>query len=244
MNIKKRAVGLFATVGLLGGVFAMGAPAAHAVAVGGCGGIQFVGTVVPPLAGNGDPTTTVAAVKTAKLGTVLYGVGFAFSETATGFGSCSVGVGPGAGSWSDVVAGAKLAGTASCNSASTDSSLYPLNGKLKLSNAAGTLATQGYIRVAGFDPVPGPDVIAVTGIITKGNGVGATINGEIGFDPIKKALANGEGGGPELKGQYYFDNGQVANPCGTPTGGSVGLIAGGDGLTLLGSVAPGLSFNF
>jgi hypothetical protein len=109
---------------------------------------------------------------------------------------------------------------------------------------AKTDVLQGYLRVAGFDPVPGPDVINVTGILTKGNAPGATINGEVAFDPVKKAAANGEGGGPELKGQYYFDNAQVGNPCGaSPTGTPVALVAGGDGLSLLGSVASGITFE-
>ena len=246
MNIKKRAIGLAATVGLLGGVFAMGAPAAHAATViGGCSGIKFIGTIVPPLAGDGTPTAVVAATKTAKAGTVEWGVGFSFSETETGAGSCSIGYGPGAFSASDMLVGAKLSGVATCNSALPQAPpQYPLNGKIKLNNVAKTDVLQGYIRVAGFDPVPGPDVIALTGIVTKGNAPGATINGEVAFDPVKKAAVNGEAGGPELKGQYYFDNSQVANPCGTPTGGSIGIIAGGDGLSLLGSVAAGMDFEF
>ena len=47
LNIKKRAVALAATAGLVGGLFAMAAPAAQAVQIGGCSGIQFLGTVVP-----------------------------------------------------------------------------------------------------------------------------------------------------------------------------------------------------
>jgi hypothetical protein len=240
LNIKKRAVGLIATAGLVGGLFAMAAPAASAVQIGGCSGIQFLGTIVPPLAGNGAVTNTVAALKTAKAGLVVWGPGFGSQLTTTGAGSCSIG----AGSFNDVVVGAKLSGVVSCDSALVDPSLYPPNGKIKLSYAAKTLSTQAYIRIAGFDPVPGPDVIAVTGIVVKGGGVGATVSGEVGFAPVVKALANNEGGGPELKGQYYFDNSQIVNACGTPTGVAVGLIYGGDGVTLLGSAAAGLSLDF
>ena len=90
------------------------------------------------------------------------------------------------GPFNDVSVGAKLAGVASCDSANLDPSQYPLNGKLKLSYVAKTLSTQAYIRVAGFDPVPGPDVIALTGIVVKGGGVGATVSGEVGFDPSSR----------------------------------------------------------
>jgi hypothetical protein len=241
LNIKKRAVGLVATAGLIGGLFAIAAPAANAVQIGSCSGVQFLGTIVPPLAGSGAPTNTVASTKTAKAGLVVYGVGFAFSVTTTGAGSCTIG----ANTFNDVLVGSKLSGVASCDSASVDPTLYPLNGKIKLSYAAKTLSTQGYVRIAGFDPVPGPDVIALTGIVTKGGGVGATIGGEVFFDPVIKALVNGEAGGPELKGQYYFDNSQVVTPCGsTPTAPSIGLVYGGDGGSLLGSVASGLTLSF
>jgi hypothetical protein len=241
LNIKKRAVGLVATAGLVGGLFAIAAPAAQAVQIGGCSGIQFIGTVVPPLAGSGAATSTVAALKTAKAGLVVWGPGFGSQLTTTGAGACSIG----AGSFNDVLVGAKLSGVASCDSASVDPSQYPLNGKLKLSYAAKTLSTQAYMRIAGFDPVPGPDVVAITGIVVKGGGVGATLSGEVGFDPVVKALVNNEGGGPELKGQYYFDNSQIATPCGSsPSAPSVGLIYGGDGTTLLGSAAAGISLDF
>src|SRR5690349_14778484 len=50
LNIKKRAVGLLATAGLVGGLFTVAAPAAHAVTVGACTGTQFLGTLTPPLA--------------------------------------------------------------------------------------------------------------------------------------------------------------------------------------------------
>ena len=132
------------------------------------------------------------ALKTAKAGLVVWGPGFGSQLTTTGAGSCSIG----AGSFNDVVVGAKLSGVVSCDSALVDPSLYPPNGKIKLSYAAKTLSTQAYIRIVGFDPVPGPDVIAVTGIVVKGGGVGATVSGEVGFDPVVKALANNEGGGP------------------------------------------------
>jgi hypothetical protein len=184
--------------------------------------------------------STVASAKTAKAGLVVWGPGFGTQLTTTGAGTCQIG----AGVFTDVLVGAKLAGVTSCDPASTDPSQYPLNGKFKLSYAAKTLSTQAYVRFAGFDPVPGPDVVALTGIVVKGGGVGATVSGEVGFDPVIKALVNNEGGGPELKGQYYFDNSQIVAACGTAGSNGIGLVYGGDGPSLLGSNASGLSLDF
>jgi hypothetical protein len=241
LNIKKRAVGLCATVGLVGGLFAMGAPAAHAVTIGGCAGTQFLGTIVPPL--TGPATDVVIAAKTAKAGLVVWGPGFGTSLTTTGNASCSIGFGPGAFAAGDVQVGAKLAGHQSCDPASPDPSQYPANGKIKFAYAAKTLSVQAYIRIAGFDPVPGPDVIALTGIVTKGAGAGSTLSGEVFFDPVIKALVDPDGPGPALKGQYYFDNSQIVAACGTPGGADISLVYGGDGPSLLGSAAAGISFD-
>src|SRR5262245_31536702 len=155
----------------------MGAPAAHAVTIGGCTGTQFLGTIVPPL--TGPATDVVIAAKTAKAGLTVWGPGFGTSLVTTGNASCSVGFGPGAFAAADVQVGAKLAGRQSCDPASPDPTQYPANGKIKFAYAAKTLSVQAYIRIAGFDPVPGPDVIALTGIITKGAGAGATLSGEV-----------------------------------------------------------------
>jgi hypothetical protein len=220
----------------MGGLLFTGAPAAHAVTIGGCSGTQFLGTIVPPLTVPAVPV--VIAAKTAKLGLVVYGPGFSGPLTTTGQATCTIG----ANTFTDVVVGSKLSGVATCDPASLDPNQYPANGKLKLSYAAKTLVTQTYVRIAGFDPVPGPDVIAITGIVTKGGGVGATVSGEVFFDPVIKALVNGQDGGPELKNQYYFDNSQIVASCGTG-GAPIGLVYGGDGVSLLGSPAGGISLD-
>jgi len=208
--------------------------------LGSCSGLQFLGTLTPPLQGNGNVTATTASLKTAKAGLVVYGPGFATNLTTTGRATCQF---PG-GSGTDATIGAKLSGAATCVQGSTDPNQYPLNGKLKVTYANKTLSEQAYIRVAGFDTSAGPDIMAIIGIDTKGSAPGATVSGEVFFDPVIKALTNGEHGGPELKGQYYFDNNQIANPCGSgPSGGSIGLIYGGDGTSLLGSTASGLSWD-
>src|SRR3954469_25994911 len=81
VNLKKKVVGVAATVGLVGSMFAMAAPSASAVTIGSCSGIQFVGKIVPPLASGGAPTATVIGAKTAKTGTRAWGVGFSFMQT-------------------------------------------------------------------------------------------------------------------------------------------------------------------
>jgi hypothetical protein len=247
LNIRKRAVGLLAAAGLVGGTFAIAAPPANAVQLATCTNIQFFGTLTPPLPGNGDVTATVAALKTAKPSTVVYGPGFATSTTTSATGAtCTFGIPtPTPVTFNDAQIGAKLSGVATCNPASTDPTQYPLNGKMKIAYNTKLLSEQIYLRVAGFDTVPGPDVIATVGIDVKGSMPGASVTGESFFDPVVKALVNGQGGGPELKNQYYFDNAQLSAACASSaTGTSIGLIYGGSGISLLGSDSgPGLSFD-
>jgi hypothetical protein len=209
--------------------------------VGTCSGFQFVAALTPPLAGDGTATATTAALKTAKNGLVAWGVGFSFAQTATGTGSCTLGTN----TYNDVAIAAKLSGTASCNTSSTDSTLHPLNGKLKLTMSSRSVVVQSYVRVDGFDPAIGPDVISITGIVTKGATSGALVHTEVSFDPVLRTLtgfqSNDPAGNPVtvLKGQYYFDNSQVATPCGSgPTAPPITLVWGGDGTSLLGTTIP------
>jgi len=240
LQMKKRVIGLAAAASLMAGMFTVAAPAAHAVNLGSCSGVQFLGTLTPPLPADGSVAVgIVAKLKTAKAGLVVWGPGFGSQLTTTGAATCTFPDG----TFSDVTVGAKLSGNATCVSGSTDPTQYPLNGKLKLTYDTKLFNQQAYVRVAGFDPVPGPDVIAITGIATKGTMPGATLSGETFFDPVIKAATNNEGGGPELKNQYYFDNSQIVAACGTPGSNAIGLIYGGDGTSLLGSVASGLSFD-
>jgi len=244
LNIKKRAAGLVAAAGLVGGLFAIGAPTANAVNLATCSGIQFLGTITPPLTGTAQPV--IAALKTAKAGLVVWGPGFASSVTTTGAGSCTF-TNPATATqttFNDVLVGGKMSGSATCVQNSLDPNQYPLNGKIKFSYNTKLLSEQAYARVVGFDTSAGPDVIALTGIDVKGNIPGASLSGETFFDPVLKSLVGGEQGGPELKGQYYFDNSEIATPCGSSaTAPTIGLIYGGDGFSLLGSSASGLSFD-
>jgi hypothetical protein len=244
--MKQRAAGLLAAAGLVGGIFGVAAPAAHAIQIASCTNIQFIGTLTPPLNHDGGAHATVASLKTAKPATVVYGPGF-LTHVTTGMtgADCTFGIPtPTPVTFHDGQIGAKMAGVASCNPASTDPSQYPLNGKMKIAYNAKALSEQVYMRVAGFDTVPGPDVIAVTGIDVKGQMPGASVTGETFFDPVIKALVNGQDGGPELKNQYYFDNSQIAAACGNPGSSDIATIYGGSGSSLLGSDAgPGLSFD-
>jgi hypothetical protein len=280
LNIKKRAAGLVAAAGLLGGLVTVAAPtAAHAIVVEQCGGFFFFGTLTPPLQGNGAPTATVAAMKEAKPGIVVWLPAFGAALNPVAGASMTV-PGPDLGTCggnfindSTMSVGAKLGGVASCvpNYAGPNAATqYPLNGKLSIANSAKTAKEQVYIRVAGFDTSAGPDIISITGIDVKGSMVGASVSGEVGFDPVVKALVNTPGvlPGPDglygppidagssadntvatvLKNQYYFDNNQAPpGTCGTttpnPTGQPIGLIFGTDTTTLLGSNGVPLTFE-
>jgi hypothetical protein len=217
------------------------------VTIGGCGGVEFIGTLTPPLASGGAITTTEASVKTAKAGTVVWGPGFASSVTASGAATCTFGA---AGTFGDTAVKAKMAGVASCDSALVDPGLYPLNGKLTFKANLNTVKLNAYARISGFDPGPGPDVITLTGMITKGAIAGASLGGEVYFDPIIKALVNddpvalalGAAPGQVLKKQYFFDASQIGLACGAG-GNAIGTVFGGDGASLLGSVASGMTFD-
>jgi len=205
--------------------------------IGSCTGLQLLGKVTPPLPA--AATTVVVALKSANLGTSIYGAGLLASPPVVtdGGASCSL---LGA-SLTNVVASAKLSGVASCNSASASSSLHPLNGKFKLSYVGGANGTlQAYVRVTGFDP-SAPDVIDLFGMVTKGDGVGATLSGNTFFDPVVKA-GKGDPTGV-VKGAYYFDVSQIGTSC-AAGGKPIATVYVGDGTSLLGSSADGISFNF
>jgi hypothetical protein len=244
LNIKKRAAGLVAAASLVTGLFAVGAPAAHATTVEQCGGFFFFGTLTPPLAADGSNNPTVAAAKSGKAGTVVWAPGFASSFALPGVvGGPSTGTCGGAFiNDSTMTVGTKLSGVASCVPTNTTGA-YPLNGKIALANVAKTVKEQAYIRVAGFDTTAGPDIISLTGTDVKGLMPGASVSGEVGFDPVIKALVNNQDGGPELKNQYYFDNSQIAAACGTAGSNPIGLIFGTDTTTLLGSSGQPISFD-
>ena len=244
MKLQKRAVGLVAAIGFLAGMVVT-APAAHAGSLpGNCTGVQLIGALVPPA--TVTPSAEVEQLKTAKSGTVVWGPGQSSSVTATGGATCSIH----GNTFSNVKFGAKLSSpSANCDPASTFPTIYPLNGKLKMTwvDAGNPQTAFAYIRVVDYDPVPGPDVALITGTFYSPLSppsplflAGQTISGEIFIDPILKATSNGPG--PVLKNQYFFDDSQLSNPCSAGGGNTVGLVWAGDGTSLLGSLASGISW--
>jgi hypothetical protein len=185
-----------------------------------------LGTLTPPLAGNGAPTPTVAQMKTTKAGTVIWLPGFgAAVDPINGFHIATAGTDgqPTQGSCSGpmlnddhMTVGAKLGGVASCvpnYSGPNADQQYPLNGKLTLVNVAKTVKEQAYVRVTGFDTSAGPDIISITGIDVKGSMAGASVSAEVGFDPVVKALVNTPGVLPGPDGLYGppIDGGSAAD---------------------------------
>jgi hypothetical protein len=266
LNLKKRAVGLAALIGLAGGLVTVAAPAAHAGNTGSCSGIEFFGKIDPPLPTGGATISTVTKTKSAKDGLHVWDAGggtitgpndtggtvadFGHPMVTDGTANCTFGSHP---AETDVAVSAKLSGLASCDPAAPPTNL-PLNGKIGFKGAAGTMA-QAYVRVAGFDP-SFQDVISLTGIVVKTidglEPIGSTVSGETYFDPIVKLAADtpvdydGPGPAPTItlpKNDYSFDLSQIAASCGT-TGNPIGLILGGDGVSLIGSAGfPGISFD-
>jgi len=196
----------------------------------------MLGKIDPALSSTVQPVT--ATLKTAKAGLSVYGAGLLSQPpiTTSGGGSCNILGTP----LTSVVAGAKLSGVATCDQTSLDPTQYPLNGKFKLSYVGGQTKNQSYVRVLGFDP-SAPDVIDLTGVVTKGDGVGATISGSVFFDPVIKAGKGDPNGIP--KNAYYFDVAQISSPCGSG-GAPIANVYSGDGTSLLGSPAAGIAFNF
>src|SRR5262249_32488341 len=149
--------------GLVTGLFAVGAPAAHAVQLAQCQGFNFFGTIVPPLAGDGSVPPTgvqnVATMKSGKAGTVVWLPGFgAAVDSVNGAAVVLPGTAPNASTGTCVfhtpagdqtdplaVVSAKLAGRASCNTASTDTSQYPLNGKITLTDTVKAFKESLYV---------------------------------------------------------------------------------------------------
>ena len=191
--------------------------------MGSCSGLTGIATIVPALPGDGSLASVAVAEKDLKAG--LKVTGLAGTVTAGAGQTCTPGVGV-------AKTGAKLSGIASCVSP-PPSGAYPLNGKLSIKGATSVAA---YIRVAGTDPA-GPDAIDVSGMVTKGTFVGATVNGSLAFDPITKDPT------PKSK-DYVFDSAQVGTPCGHTGGAPIGLVYVGDGPSLLGTPTSGLKFDF
>ncbi|MEY3362222.1 MAG: hypothetical protein RL531_1941, partial [Actinomycetota bacterium] len=207
MNLKTRILGVSAgvalAVGLAGPAFA-GAPVVSTGETaydqgsmssrGSCSTIA-IGTILDAAKLNGLGATEQALTSSSK--------GYARNSTdaaALRVGECAVRTSAGfsggtATGFGDYVIkyvakfGTKLTSTATdCNSTEADTpdtDERPLAGKMSIGFTDLT-KTDAYIRVQGFD-TEAADKVWLTGIVAKGEGVGATIGGNVWFNPAYKA---------------------------------------------------------
>jgi hypothetical protein len=259
MNIEKRVFGLVAAIGLIGGMFSATAPAANAVTAGGCSGIQMISASNPPLPSGGalTPITLRSNWRTTQGTTraTVWGAGFSFSETTTTGATCTFG----ADTFTSVKVQLRLTGDSSCDAAGHVAPTAPLSGTLDFYKSnpnnpvrkmrAARLA-RASIQISGFNDLVGPDVVTISGAMTRGPLTGATVSGDFFFDPVLQAAVNddpvalsqGAQSGQVLRKQYFFDNSQIALLCGAG-GNPVQRFYTGDGLSMLGSLASGLTFD-
>ncbi len=88
--------------------------------------------------------------------------------------------------------GTKLTGISDCVSAAiepVDLDERPLTGKLSI-GFTDLSKLDAYIRIQGFDTVAA-DMVWLTGIVAKGEGVGTTIGGNVWFNPVTKIKGAG-----------------------------------------------------
>lgn len=216
MNLKTRILGVSAGVALAVGLAGPAFAAAPVVSTGetaydqgtmssrgSCSTIA-IGTILDAAKLNGLGATEQALTSSSKgyprnsADAAAFRVGECAVRTSAGF---SGGVATGFGDYViKYVAkfGTKLTSPATdCNSTPADTpdlDERPLAGKMSIGFTDLT-KTDAYIRVQGFDSDPdgaGPiaasaDKVWLTGIVAKGEGVGATIGGNVWFNPAKKA---------------------------------------------------------
>ena len=130
--------------------------------------------------------------------------------------------------------GTKLTGISDCNSVEgADPDERPLTGKMSIGFSDNT-KLDDYIRVQGFD-TDAADKVWLTGIVSKGEGVGTTIGGSVWFNPaakVKQAIG------------YYGD--PVADDIKTPTVDESQIASGiftGPAVTLAKGYATGAAFT-
>jgi len=255
VQIKTRLLAGASTLAIAGSMIAVAAPAAQAAptVVGGCGGSIILATITPAL---GDQTQIGTVVKTKLLKDLTTKQAIA--------GDCSSAVRPGdpihpAGGLVSPLTpkaeAASLLGNASCANGATATAAdanaaaaWPLNGKITWtmtqSNAlAKPYAIQADIQGLGFNAAAGPDVLDVGGIVLKGAAVGATVTGDIWFDPVSKT-----GGSSGYNTGYELDlTNALGCADGTPNNATISTVlsggGGGSSTSLLGSTANGVSFS-
>jgi hypothetical protein len=177
------------SLAMVGGMIGMMAPAAHADAtvLESCQA-NLLSTITPALGATDVPTVIKGGDKTAAPG-----------ESCTGALSSTTG--------GALQQAASLSGVGSCPGlAGNDPNAYPFNGKMSIKYAnidpvsQKNYASSAYIRL-GSSQV-GLDVLHVTGIVTKGEAVGADVTGDLGFSGWwdKKFTATWDSGTNYAKG--------------------------------------------
>ncbi len=266
MNFKTRAIGAFSALAVAGGMVAFAAPAANAVdtPAGGCTGSVSLGKLVPGLGDQTNPVVVTTALMSdfstgapvgAKLGGYCAGLLVPFNNLG----------GPVPGILTPKASASKLTGVSGCASNpaaiaadATYANRFALTGKetITMSQLDGLLKPwqiQAYLTIKGF--VPGSlDVIEITGLIAKGPSVGATVSGTLYEDPVSKfGPISPVGPGLPVGSRPFGYNGYgldilTGNPLGCTDGiagnASITQVQVGDGLSLLGNPASGLTFTY
>lgn len=265
MNFKTRAISAAGALVMAGGMTAFAAPAANAVdtPAGSCTGSQSLGKLVPGL---GDQTAPVV-VTTALLSNLGTGVPAGTKKGGSCTGLLVPFNNPGGaipGTVTPKAIAAKLTGISSCASNptavaadQTAANKFAITGKQtvtmsQLDGLAKPFQIQAYLTIKGFTPGT-LDVIEVTGLITKGPSIGATVGGQLYEDPVSKFGPTSPAGPVPAK---PWPNGYTGygldvttgNPLGCTDGtagnANITQVAVGDGPSLLGSPSTGLSFKY
>lgn len=263
MNLKTRAIGAVGALAFAGGMLAAVAPAAHATdtPAGGCIGSKSVGKLVPGLGDQTAPVTISTSLLT-DLSLVTPGkIGGACGGLLVPANNPG---GPVPGTLNPKAIASKLTGLASCATTGAPqgadanyANRFAISGKQVITmTQTDTLLKpwqiQTWVTIKGFDPAY-LDIVDVTGIVIKGPSVGATVSGSLYEDPISKLGPTSNAGPippkPWASGYtgYALDI-TTGNPLGcsdtTPGNANITQVQVGDGTSLLGNPASGLSFTY
>jgi archaellum component FlaF (FlaF/FlaG flagellin family) len=194
---------------------------------GDCSGVALLGKIQPAL--SSAPTQVSSALVTARPGTVINDSS-GTPRTSPGVASCTF---QGT-TYDDVKVGLHLTGVASCDATNIDPQLVPLNGKLSFLYGGATLKLGAYVSITGYDFTAGRDIVTLAGIVTSGQLAGLKVSGELFFDPVL----------PPPRGSHdvSYDSSQIGRPC-ELGGDPIALAYVGDGISLRGNTATGLTFS-
>jgi hypothetical protein len=242
--------------------FTMQLPQRTGNAGGQCGGFALLGKasvnhVSAPLLDQTQVATALATSALKNLSTKAVLGGMCSIVTATGDPG-----NPGGGLVSSLTPkaiGGKVIGNARCASSPAHdgnaSHAWPYNGKLTFTMSQTYLDAlghthaykiQGDIEILGVDPARGPDVYDVAGVVSAGQGLGATVHGSIWIDPV---VAAPKGSSSVYNSGYQFDSNEY-NLCNNAIAGDASVstvMIGGGGSTAVsmrGNSAAGLNFVY